>query len=96
MTTFRDARTFLLKNRTDYDKAVAEFRWPDEKQFNWALDWFDAGLATDPKAGIARRCGSSMRLQIPRPSCRLRNCRAVPIRPPISSVISVSSAAIIS
>lgn len=50
MTTFRDARTFLLKNRTDYDKAVAEFRWPDEKQFNWALDWFDAGLATDSES----------------------------------------------
>ncbi|TKT73490.1 AMP-dependent synthetase [Afipia massiliensis] len=45
MTTFRDARAFLLKHRNDYDKAVAEFRWPDEKQFNWALDWFDAGLA---------------------------------------------------
>lgn len=50
MTTFRDARAFLLKNRTDYDKAVAEFRWPDEKQFNWALDWFDAGLAKEPES----------------------------------------------
>ena len=50
MTTFRDARSFLLKNRTDYDKAVAEFRWPDEKQFNWALDWFDAGLASEPES----------------------------------------------
>ncbi|MBN9594626.1 MAG: AMP-binding protein [Afipia sp.] len=50
MTTFRDARTFLLKNRTDYNTAVAEFRWPDEKQFNWALDWFDAGLATDSES----------------------------------------------
>ncbi len=50
MTTFRDARAFLLKHRTDYDKAVAEFRWPDERQFNWALDWFDAGLASDPES----------------------------------------------
>lgn len=50
MTTFRDARSFLLKNRADYDRAVAEFRWPDEKQFNWALDWFDAGLAGDPES----------------------------------------------
>jgi acetyl-CoA synthetase len=48
MTTFRDARAFLLEHRTDYAKAVAEFRWPDEKHFNWALDWFDAGLAREP------------------------------------------------
>jgi acetyl-CoA synthetase len=50
MTTFQDARAFLLKHRTDYDKAVAEFRWPDEKQFNWALDWFDMGLAGNPES----------------------------------------------
>lgn len=45
MTTFKDARAFLLKHRTDYDKAVKEFRWPDAVPFNWALDWFDAELA---------------------------------------------------
>lgn len=50
MTTFQDARKFLLANRTDYDKALAEFRWPDQIQFNWALDWFDAGLAADPES----------------------------------------------
>lgn len=50
MTTFRDARAFLLEHRTDYDKAVAGFRWPDEKQFNWAIDWFDAGLASSPES----------------------------------------------
>lgn len=50
MTTFRDARAFLLKHRTDYNTAVADFRWPDETQFNWALDWFDAGLATDSES----------------------------------------------
>ncbi|HEX7788935.1 MAG TPA: AMP-binding protein, partial [Afipia sp.] len=48
MTTFQDARAFLLEHRTDYDKAVAGFRWPDQTQFNWALDWFDAGLAGSP------------------------------------------------
>lgn len=46
MTTFQDARAFLLKHRTDYDKAIAEFRWPDDTHFNWALDWFDGGLAS--------------------------------------------------
>ena len=42
MTTFQDARGFLLENRTDYDAAVKGFRWPDPVPFNWALDWFDA------------------------------------------------------
>src|SRR5258705_1024718 len=44
MTTFHDARAFLLKHRTDYDAAVKGFRWPDPVPFNWALDWFDAEL----------------------------------------------------
>ena len=48
MTTFQDARAFLLKHRTDYDTAVRDFRWPDPLPFNWALDWFDAELARDP------------------------------------------------
>lgn len=45
MTTFQDARAFLLKHRTDYDAAVKGFRWPDPAPFNWALDWFDTELA---------------------------------------------------
>lgn len=45
MTTFQDARSFLLQHRTDYDAAVKGFRWPDPVPFNWALDWFDAELA---------------------------------------------------
>ncbi len=45
MTTFQQARAFLLTHRTDYDKAVAHFRWPEPVPFNWALDWFDAELA---------------------------------------------------
>src|ERR1700709_1691204 len=47
MTTFQEARAFLLKHRTDYDTAVADFRWPDPVDFNWALDWFEAELATN-------------------------------------------------
>jgi acetyl-CoA synthetase len=50
MTTFKEARAFLLKHRTDYDEAVADFRWPDPVDFNWALDWFDAELARDPES----------------------------------------------
>ncbi len=48
MTTFKEARAFLLKHRTDYDTAVKDFRWPDPVHFNWALDWFDAELAREP------------------------------------------------
>src|SRR5262249_44386950 len=36
--------------RTDYDAAVKGFHWPDPVPFNWALDWFDAGLARDPES----------------------------------------------
>src|SRR5216684_7063582 len=50
MTTFQEARAFLLKHRIDYDTAVAEFRWPDPVPFNWALDWFDAELARNPES----------------------------------------------
>jgi acetyl-CoA synthetase len=51
MTTFQEARAFLLAHRADYDKAVADFRWPDPVPFNWALDWFDAELARDEESG---------------------------------------------
>ncbi|WP_454648536.1 AMP-binding protein [Bradyrhizobium liaoningense] len=47
MTTFQEARAFLLKHRTEYEAAVKGFRWPDPVPFNWALDWFDAELAAN-------------------------------------------------
>jgi acetyl-CoA synthetase len=50
MPTFRQARDFLLANRTDYARAVAGFRWPDPAPFNWAIDWFDAELASAPNS----------------------------------------------
>src|SRR3954454_6512451 len=50
MTTFQEARAFLLRHRTDYHKAVADFRWPDPVPFNRALDWFDAELARHPES----------------------------------------------
>jgi acetyl-CoA synthetase len=48
MTSFAEARAFLLAHRTDQDAACAGFRWPDPLAFNWALDWFDAELAANP------------------------------------------------
>jgi len=50
MTTFQEARAFLLQHRTDYETAVKGFRWPDPVPFNWALDWFDAELATNAES----------------------------------------------
>ena len=51
---FLHARDFLLAHRTDYARAVAEFRWPAigaDEPFNWALDYFDV-LARDNQ-GVA-------------------------------------------
>ena len=42
---FRAARDQLLALRSDYDRARAEFRWPEVDNFNWALDWFDSELS---------------------------------------------------
>ena len=39
--TFRAARDLLLRHRSDYAAAMAEFRWPELPDFNWALDHFD-------------------------------------------------------
>ncbi|GAA0225198.1 hypothetical protein GCM10009539_08020 [Cryptosporangium japonicum] len=40
---YRHARDLLLRHRTDYHRAVAEFTWPAfDGPFNWAIDWFDA------------------------------------------------------
>src|ERR1700738_3006725 len=50
MTTFQEARAFLLQHRTDYATAVKGFRWPDPGPFNWALGWFDTELARHPES----------------------------------------------
>src|SRR6201996_5323596 len=43
--TFREARDRLLELSQDYHGARAAFSWPRPREFNWALDWFDAELA---------------------------------------------------
>jgi acetyl-CoA synthetase len=45
---FRAARDFLLAHASDYAGATRDFRWPELRDFNWALDWFDAELARGP------------------------------------------------
>ncbi|MFT4234527.1 MAG: AMP-binding protein [Microbacterium sp.] len=40
---FRSARDQVLALNGQYEKALAEFRWPEfGDAFNWATDWFDA------------------------------------------------------
>ncbi len=41
LARFRAARDLLIEHRSDYDAAVASFRWPQLDRFNWALDHFD-------------------------------------------------------
>jgi acetyl-CoA synthetase len=55
VTTFREARDFLLANRTDYAAAYAGFEWPRPHQFNFALDWFDGVLAAERPNDAALR-----------------------------------------
>ena len=55
MPSFKQAREFLLANRTAYDAALKGFQWPEPVPFNWALDWFDAELARAPDS--KDRCG---------------------------------------
>jgi acetyl-CoA synthetase len=45
--TFREARDFLLRHRTDYQAAYDGYTAPRPDRFNWALDWFDE-IAADP------------------------------------------------
>jgi acetyl-CoA synthetase len=44
--TFREARDLLLELGDRYMAAKTTFVWPRPEKFNWALDWFDAELAT--------------------------------------------------
>ena len=49
---FVSARKVLLDNRTDYEKAYREFRWPELDEFNWARDWFDVYAQGNAKTAL--------------------------------------------
>jgi acetyl-CoA synthetase len=59
-TAFRQARDTLLTHRMDYERARAEFAWPRDAQFNWALDWFDV-IARDNERVALRIIGDGGR-----------------------------------
>lgn len=60
---FKSARRQLLDLRGDYDRAYAEFAWPQLGDFNWALDWFDDYAAdnTDTALWLVDADGSEQR-----------------------------------
>ncbi len=52
ITPFCAARDLLLAHRTDYARAIAEFRWPEMAEFNWALDHFDPMAQGNAQMGL--------------------------------------------
>ncbi|GAB3277914.1 AMP-binding protein [Parasphingorhabdus pacifica] len=59
---FLAARDFLLRTRSDYETARAEFRWPRPAEFNWALDWFDTISGERLALWIVEEDGSEQKL----------------------------------
>jgi hypothetical protein len=55
---FLNARNLLIKQRTNYEAAYAEFSWPKLDTFNWAIDYFDA-IAQNNSAPVATTCAPS-------------------------------------
>ncbi|HEX3156930.1 MAG TPA: AMP-binding protein [Gemmatimonadaceae bacterium] len=49
---FLEARDFLLAQRTEYEHAYAQFRWPRLERFNWALDYFDPMALGNDRAAL--------------------------------------------
>ena len=49
----RSARDFLVAHASDYDEARRVFQWPEFTDLNWAIDWFDAELATQYPNALA-------------------------------------------
>ena len=61
MTTFQEARAFLLKHRTDYDAAVKGFRWPDPGRVQLGAGLVRRGTGAQPRkprspGAVDRRC----------------------------------------
>jgi acetyl-CoA synthetase len=57
---FRAARDVLIAHREDYAGACAAFRWPQLRQFNWAIDHFDEHARDNPRTAlwIVDECGT--------------------------------------
>ena len=64
ISEFIAARDFLLQHRSDYATAYAGFKWPKLKEFNWALDYFDAKAKSNdnPTLWIIKENGRESKL----------------------------------
>src|SRR5271165_5681703 len=77
--TFRAARDLLLEFGDNYCAAKTAFAWPRPEQFNWALDWFDAELASREHGAktalevIGERVERRTFAELAEESCRLAN-----------------------
>ncbi len=69
---FLQARDFLLAHRSDYAAAYAGFKWPVLREFNWALDYFDAMAAGNdqPALWIVEEDGREAKLSFAEMSAR--------------------------
>jgi acetyl-CoA synthetase len=76
---FIAAREFLLRHREDCDTACRDFRWPQARTFNWALDYFDVMAEGNarPALWIVNEDGTEFKH-------RSRRCGRAPIAPPTS------------
>ena len=74
MTTFQAARDFLFDNRTDYDKAVTDFRWPIPLRSTGRWTGSMPNSPAIPTARTVPRCGSSMSAGAARPDSPSRRC----------------------
>lgn len=52
LKSFLAARDFLIAHRKDYDTAYRDFRWPELKHFNWAIDYFDVMAQGNDKTAL--------------------------------------------
>jgi len=61
---FLAARDFLLRHRTDYERAYGEFVWPELHAFNWALDYFDVMARGNDAAALHIVDGDGLEIRL--------------------------------
>lgn len=59
----REMREHLFAHATDYDGAVAGFRWPQLDEFNFALEWFDVVATAKPDRAAVQIVSADLSVQ---------------------------------
>lgn len=62
-TAIREMREHLFTHATDYDAAVAGFRWPELDEFNFALEWFDVVATANPDLAAVQIVSADLSLR---------------------------------